>query len=83
LYVMSATGLSFVALCRLRPADKWICVADPLRQGHEVDYYPGDVNFRCADYVIVNKASPGVMVRSHSIAAVTAGVVLFVVGSTT
>jgi predicted GTPase len=37
--------------------DLWLCVADPFRPGHEVDYYPGDVNFRCADAIIVNKAN--------------------------
>lgn len=36
--------------------DLWIVVADPLRPGHESSYYPGEVNFRAADVVLVNKA---------------------------
>lgn len=35
--------------------DLWITVADPLRAGHESTYYPGDVNFRAADVLVVNK----------------------------
>jgi len=35
--------------------DLWITVADPLRAGHESTYYPGDLNFRAADVVVVNK----------------------------
>ena len=35
----------------------WVCVADPHRPNAEVNYYPGDVNFRCADVIVVNKAS--------------------------
>lgn len=37
--------------------DLWICVCDPHRAGHEMSYYPGDVNFRCADVVVINKAN--------------------------
>jgi predicted GTPase len=32
-----------------------ITVADPLRPGHETGYYPGEVNFRSADVIIINK----------------------------
>jgi len=32
-----------------------IVVADPLRAGHEMKYYPGEVNFRLADVIIINK----------------------------
>ncbi len=32
-----------------------IVVCDPLRQGHEVSYYPGETNFRMADVLIINK----------------------------
>jgi predicted GTPase len=32
-----------------------IVVADPLRSGHETSYYPGEVNLRMADVVVVNK----------------------------
>ncbi|NOX71945.1 MAG: GTPase [Candidatus Micrarchaeota archaeon] len=35
--------------------DMLIVVADPLRPGHELSYYPGEVNARLADYVIINK----------------------------
>ena len=37
--------------------DLWLCVTDPLRAGHELSYYPGDVNFRCADVIVINKAN--------------------------
>jgi predicted GTPase len=32
-----------------------ICVTDPHRAGHETSYYPGEVNLRMADLVVVNK----------------------------
>ncbi len=32
-----------------------IVIADPLRPGHEVSYYPSEVNVRLADVVIINK----------------------------
>jgi predicted GTPase len=35
--------------------DLHIVVADPLRPGHELAYYPGETNVRMADVVIVNK----------------------------
>jgi predicted GTPase len=35
--------------------DIHIVVADPLRAGHETAYYPGEVNLRMADVVVVNK----------------------------
>lgn len=38
-------------------ADLWICVADPLRLGHELTYYPGNVNFKAADVILINKAN--------------------------
>jgi predicted GTPase len=38
----------------LRP-DLSIVVADPLRPGHELAYYPGETNLRMADVIIVNK----------------------------
>ncbi len=34
-----------------------IVVADPLRQGHESRYYPGETNVRMADVVVVNKVN--------------------------
>jgi len=35
--------------------DLQITVADPLRPGHESSYYPGEVNVRLADVVVINK----------------------------
>jgi predicted GTPase len=32
-----------------------VVVVDPLRPGHEIGYYPGEVNLRMADVVVVNK----------------------------
>jgi predicted GTPase len=39
----------------VRP-DLDIVVVDPLRAGHEIDYYPGEVNFRRADVLVISKA---------------------------
>jgi predicted GTPase len=36
-------------------SDLQIVVVDPLRPGHEISYYPGEVNLRMADVVVVNK----------------------------
>jgi len=36
-------------------SDLEIVVADPHRAGHEVSYYPGAVNFRRANVIVVNK----------------------------
>lgn len=38
----------------VRP-DLLIVVADPLRAGHELTYWPGSVNIRMADVVVINK----------------------------
>ncbi|MGC8585443.1 MAG: cyclic 2,3-diphosphoglycerate synthase [Thermoplasmata archaeon] len=35
--------------------DLHIVVADPHRAGHEMKYHPGEVNFRMADVIIINK----------------------------
>jgi predicted GTPase len=35
--------------------DVQIVVIDPLRPGHEVQYYPGEANLRMADVVVINK----------------------------
>jgi predicted GTPase len=32
-----------------------IVVADPLRAGHEMAYHPGELNFRMADVIVINK----------------------------
>jgi predicted GTPase len=36
-------------------ADLHIVVADPLRVGNELTYYPGETNLRMADVVVINK----------------------------
>ncbi len=36
-------------------SDLEIVVADPHRAGHELSYYPGAVNFRRADVIVINK----------------------------
>jgi len=35
--------------------DLWITVTDPHRPGHELLYYPGEVNLRAADVIVINK----------------------------
>ncbi len=35
--------------------DLQIVVVDPHRAGHELQYYPGEVNFRMADVIVINK----------------------------
>lgn len=35
--------------------DVYITVADPLRAGNEMSYYPGETNFRMADVIVINK----------------------------
>lgn len=39
----------------VRP-DLDIVVVDALRAGHEIDYFPGEVNFRRADVLVISKA---------------------------
>ncbi|NJO90292.1 MAG: GTPase [Chloroflexia bacterium] len=54
--------------------DLTITVADPHRPGHELSYYPGEVNMRMADVIVINKmdsASPeGIQIVRQSIAEV-------------
>ncbi|MFN8257655.1 MAG: cyclic 2,3-diphosphoglycerate synthase [Bacteroidales bacterium] len=54
--------------------DLTITVADPHRPGHELSYYPGEVNLRMAEVIVINKidsASPeGVQIVRNSIAEV-------------
>jgi len=54
--------------------DLTITVADPHRPGHELSYYPGEVNMRIADAIVINKmdsASPeGIQIVRQSIAKV-------------
>ncbi len=35
--------------------DLWVTVADPHRPGHELSYFPGQVNFERADMIVLNK----------------------------
>jgi len=55
-------------------SDLVITVADPHRPGHELSYYPGEVNMRIADVIVINKmdsASPeGIQTVRESIAKV-------------
>jgi predicted GTPase len=37
--------------------DMLITIADPHRPGHEISYYPGEINARSADVVIINKVN--------------------------
>ncbi len=59
--------LSFIA------ADLAICVVDPHRAGHELRYWPGEVNLRQAHVVVINKvdtAPPdGLELVRHNVAA--------------
>ncbi|MDA3893869.1 MAG: cyclic 2,3-diphosphoglycerate synthase [Salinivirgaceae bacterium] len=54
--------------------DLTITVVDPHRPGHELQYYPGEVNLRTADAVVINKmdsAPPeGIQIVRESIAKV-------------
>ncbi|MCB0649991.1 MAG: hypothetical protein KDC85_01800 [Saprospiraceae bacterium] len=36
-------------------SDLYITLMDPLRPGHELNYYPGGINVRLADAIIINK----------------------------
>jgi predicted GTPase len=35
----------------------YITLVDPHRPGHEIEYYPGETNFRLADLLVVNKVA--------------------------
>jgi len=41
--------------------DLLIVIADSLRPGHEMWYYPGETNFRAADVIVINKVSENPM----------------------
>lgn len=40
--------------------DLLFCVTDSLRAGHELAYYPGEVNFRMADVIVITKGSENI-----------------------
>ncbi len=49
--------------------DLWLVLLDPLRPGHEISYYPGEINLRMADIAIINKirvAKPENIQKVHS-----------------
>ncbi len=48
-----------------------IVVTDPLRPGHELSYFPGEVNLRAADVVVLNKVDSA---RAEDIETVLANV---------
>lgn len=54
--------------------DLTVTVADPHRPGHELSYYPGEVNLRLADAIVINKmdsaAPEGIQTVRESIAKV-------------
>lgn len=41
--------------CPFIKPDLMVTVTDPHRAGHELSYWPGEVNFRLADVIIINK----------------------------
>jgi predicted GTPase len=49
--------------------DLWITVADPHRPGHELTYFPGTINFKRCDLILVNKVDTA---RQEDIATVEA-----------
>lgn len=49
--------------------DLQIVVADPHRPGHELSYYPGEVNFRMADVIVVSKTDSALPENVASIEA--------------
>jgi predicted GTPase len=50
-------------------SDLHICIADPLRAGHEVAYHPGEANFRRAGVILINKCDSA---RPEDIATIEA-----------
>ena len=41
--------------------DLMVTVADPHRPGHELSYYPGEINLRIADVVVINKIDTAIL----------------------
>ena len=54
--------------------DLHICVADPLRPGHELGYHPGETNLRLADVVVINKLDNAEAAATAAVAANIAAV---------
>jgi predicted GTPase len=67
-------------------SDLHVTVADPLRPGHEVAYYPGEITLRMADVVIINKMDSadfaGIDAVRKNIAAVNPDAVVIDAAST-
>jgi predicted GTPase len=59
--------------------DLWITVVDPLRAGHESAYHPGEVNFRAAGVLVVNKIDSA---SAEQLAAVDAAITRLNPGAT-
>ena len=49
--------------------DLWIVIADPHRPGHELEYFPGTVNFERADLILISKVG---YADRHNIATIEA-----------
>ncbi len=47
--------------------DIYITVADPLRAGNEMTYYPGETNFRMADVIVMNKIDSAAPEQIHQL----------------
>ena len=60
-------------------SDLEIVVADPHRPGHEISYFPGEVNLRRADVVVINKVDTA---AQHDIETVRRNVHAFNPGAT-
>jgi predicted GTPase len=54
--------------------DLHICVADPLRPGHELGYHPGETNLRMADVVVINKVDSAELAAVAAVAANVAAI---------
>ena len=67
-------------------SDLHCCVVDPHRPGHELTYYPGAANLRCADVVVINKIdsadAANIQVVRKNIAAVNPKAVVIDAAST-
>ncbi len=66
--------------------DLQITVVDPLRPGHELTYYPGEISLRMADVVVINKMdsadADGIQTVRKNIMAVNPGATVIDAAST-
>jgi len=66
--------------------DLFITVVDPLRPGHELAYYPGEISLRLADVAVINKMdsadAAGILAVRQNIAAVNPGATVIDAAST-